>query len=197
MERAAIVLERNVTDNDMEIRLEVSGSAEGFARLQVTAPDGRQILDLSARDSRLGLRQVTLESPEPTNGAGVLADFPAGTYRFSGTTVAGMQLEADATLNHTVPKATSILSPKPDERDVAVKGVELRWTQVPEVAGYVVSIEHERSGQELTARLPASITTLPVPNGFLVGGRTYKVNVGALARDGNRTFVEMEFSTSR
>jgi hypothetical protein len=197
MERAVIALERNATDNDLEILFDISSGADGFASLSVTAPDGRKVFEMQAGDSKLGIRHLTLESPEPPRGAGLLTDFPAGTYRFIGRSVAGAELQSEATLSHALPAAPTLTNPQADQRNVALTGVELRWTRVPEIAGYVVVLEHERSGQEIRARLPANVTSLVVPNGFLIAGRTYKFAVGTLARDGNRTFAEAEFTTAR
>src|SRR5215217_7577152 len=85
--RTAIYLERNATDADVEVRFEVSGTKDGLATLRVTAPDGRTVIDFRAPDSKLGIRHLDLESPEPRDDGRLQADFPAGTYRFAGTTV--------------------------------------------------------------------------------------------------------------
>lgn len=197
MERASIMLERNATDDDMEIRLQLSGNSDGLATLKVTAPDGRVVLDLNAAQSKMGMRHLILETPEPARGTGVLAAFPAGVYRISGTNPAGVAVASTMTLSHALPAASTITEPKADQRDVPATGVVLRWTRVPEIAQVQVVLEHERSGTELRAQLPASVTSLAVPDGFLVAGRTYKVAVGTISRDGNRTFVETEFTVKR
>jgi hypothetical protein len=197
MERASIMLERNATDDDLEIRLQLSGNSDGLANLKVTAPDGRVVMDLRAEQSKIGLRHIIIETPEPARGTGVLQAFPAGLYRISGTNPAGVEVASTMTLSHTLPAASTITEPKADQRDVPATGLVLRWTRVPEIAQVQVVLEHERSGTELRAQLPASVTSLAVPDGFLVAGRTYKVAVGTISRDGNRTFVETEFTVKR
>src|SRR5689334_12630421 len=77
--RAVVYLERNVVDKDVEIRFEVTGPSQGLSALRVTAPDGRTVLDLKAPDSKLGMRQFVLESPEPKDDGRLQADFPAGS----------------------------------------------------------------------------------------------------------------------
>jgi hypothetical protein len=47
------------------------------------------VIDLKSAGSKLGVRGITLESPEPADDKIVHADFPAGTYRFEGTTTKG------------------------------------------------------------------------------------------------------------
>src|SRR5919202_1654285 len=94
--RTAIYLERNVTDEDVEVRFEVAGTKDGLATLHVTAPDGRTVIDFRAPESKFGIRQLELESPEPRNDGRLQADFPAGTYRFAGITVGGMTLQGEA-----------------------------------------------------------------------------------------------------
>lgn len=197
MERGAILLERNHTDDDLEIRMEISAGSEGFASLTVTAPDGRRVLDLRSVDSKLGIRHIILETPEPVGGVGVEAAFPAGTYLLTGTSGAGADLEGRATLSHTLPEPARIESPTADDRDVPATGTQLRWSKVAEVVHYLVVLEHERSRTEIRAQLPAAVNSLTLPDGFLVPGRTYKVAVGTVARNGNRTFVEQEFSVRR
>ena len=95
-EKLSVYLERNVQDHDAEIRFDVTGAADGLAALKVTAPGARTVIDLKSPDSKLGIRSLTIESPEPDDEKIVRADFPAGAYRFEGTTTkrAGLRGEA-------------------------------------------------------------------------------------------------------
>ena len=45
---------------------------------------------------KLGIRSLTLELPEPDDDKIVRADFPAGAYRFEGTTTNGTSLGGGA-----------------------------------------------------------------------------------------------------
>src|SRR5215475_9860976 len=81
-EKLSVYLERNVQDHDAEVRFEVTGTKDGLAALKVSAPGERTVIDLRTPDSKLGIRKLTVESPEPNDEAVVKADFPAGAYRF-------------------------------------------------------------------------------------------------------------------
>ena len=72
-ERVKVFLERNLLDKDAEIKFEATGGKVGLANLKVVAPDGRTVIDFKAPDSKLGMRALSLESPEPTNDGRVQA----------------------------------------------------------------------------------------------------------------------------
>ena len=88
-EQIAVRLEQNATDEDVEVVLEATSGDFGLATLRVAAPDGRTVIDFKAPDSKLGIRRLVLESPEPTNDGRLQKDFPAGAYTFTGSTVKG------------------------------------------------------------------------------------------------------------
>ena len=88
-ERVQVFLERNMMDKDVEIKFEAVGGAAGLTSLKVLAPDRRTVIDFKAPDSKLGLRHLTFESPEPPNNGTLQADFPAGIYTFSGSSPSG------------------------------------------------------------------------------------------------------------
>ena len=69
-EKLSVYLERNVQDHDAEIRFEVTGVKDGLASLRVLAPDGRTVIDVRTPDSKLGIRGLILESPEPADDEG-------------------------------------------------------------------------------------------------------------------------------
>ena len=194
--RTAIYLERNATDADAEVRFEVRGAAEGLASLHVTAPDGRTVLDLRAPESRLGIRHLDLESPEPRDDGRLRADFPAGTYRFAGTTVGGTELRGEATLSHAFPPTTSLLAPRPGQTGLsASRPLRIRWSPVAGAAAYVVVIEQEDTGREIRAEVPGTATAFAVPGGVLAPGTEYKLAIGTVSREGNRSFIEASFAT--
>jgi len=64
LEKAAVFLERNQTDDDIEIRFIASGNEKGLSSLRVTAPDGRTVIDFKSPSSKSGIRTLDLESPE-------------------------------------------------------------------------------------------------------------------------------------
>jgi hypothetical protein len=191
----AIRFEQNVTDGDAEVVLEATGGDVGLTTLKVVAPDGRTLVDFKAPNWKLGIRHFSFESPEPANAGSVQADFPEGEYSFSGSTVTGVELRGKARLSHTLPDTVSFVRPRPGEEGLPVKGLTIEWRPVKTLAAWILAIEQEDTGIELTAKLPGGMTQFAVPDGFLVPDTEYKIAIGTLSQEGNRSFVETEFTT--
>lgn len=196
-ERIKVFLEQNVQDKDAEIKIEATGGKGGLTSLQVKAPDGRTVIDFKAPDSRLGMRTVLLESPEPKNDGSVQADFPAGAYTFSGRSASGERLEGTAMLSHVFPDPTAFVHPRPEATNVSHKRLILSWRSVKGLAAYIVVIEQESSGREIKVSLSANATSFNVPDGFLLPDTEYKLAIGTVARDGNSSFIETGFVTAK
>ena len=195
-DQASIRLEQNATDKDAEIVFEVTGNDAGLAALKVTAPDGRIVADFKATDSKMGFRHVNLESPEPKNDGRVQADFPAGEYTFTGSTVTGTKLSGKAKLSHKFPSAASIVQPRADEKGVPVNGLRIKWNPIKNLSACLVSIEQEKTDIKLNAKLSGSATTFAVPDGFLTPNTEYKLAISTVSIDGNVTSVETNFETA-
>ncbi|MES2947319.1 MAG: hypothetical protein V4858_02150 [Pseudomonadota bacterium] len=195
-EYVKVVLEQNVQDQDAEVKFEATGGKGGLTALQVKAPDGRTVVDFKTPDSRLGIRSLVLESPEPRNDGSVQADFPAGTYTFSGRSAGGEQLEGSAVLSHALPAPTRFIHPRPDATNVAHKRLLLNWQAVHGLSAYVLVLEQEASGREIKVNLPANTTSFSVPAGFLRPGTEYKLAIGTVASGGNASFIETAFVTA-
>lgn len=192
LEKAAIFLERNQTDDDIEVRFIATGNEKGLASLRVTAPDGRTVIDFKSPSSKSGIRTLDLESPEPPlNDGRIQADFPEGVYRFEAREVDGEVLGGEATLSHKLPEAPAILQPSEGEELPLLNG-KVRWEAVKD-ASYIAVVQEKGKARELRLTLPEGKTTLSIPSGFLVAGSKYKVEVGAVWKNGNRTFIEREF----
>ena len=195
-ERVKVFLERNLLDKDAEVKFEVTGGKAGLVALKVVAPDGRTVIDFKAPDSKLGLRHLALESPEPANDGRVQADFPAGVYTFTGRGTDGAALAGKATLSHAFPEATAFVRPRADATGVPHQTLQIAWSAVKGLDAFVVVIVNEKSGREVRARLAASNTTFAVPAGFLQPATEYKLEIGSVAKDGNATFIETAFTTA-
>jgi hypothetical protein len=196
-EHIAVRLEQNATDEDVEVVFEATGGDIGLATLRVAAPDGRTVIDFKAPDTKLGIRRLVLESPEPVNDGRLQKDFPPGAYTFTGSTVKGEKLSGKVTLSHQLPGPASLVRPRPKEKNVPLKGLQLQWTAPKNLAACIVAIEDEETSVKLLqATLPGTATTLAVPDGLLASGREYKVEVGTVAREGNRSTVESNFTTA-
>ena len=196
-QKLSVYLERNVQDHDAEIRFEAIGAEDGLAALKVIAPGERTVIDLRSPDSKLGIRSLTLESPEPDDDKIVRADFPAGAYRFEGTTTKGASLRGEARLSHVFPKPAAFEYPRPDQKGVPATALTLRWSVPEGIEACVIVIEQTGSSYEIRALLPGSSKSFTVPEGFLRAGAAYKFAIGTVAKDGNRSFIEAGFATAR
>jgi hypothetical protein len=195
-EHVAVFLEQTVEDEDTEIVFDAVSGSVGLKELQIVAPDGRLVVDFKAPDSKLGIRHVTLESPEPKNDGSLQADFPAGTYKFNGTLTSSTTLRGEATLSHAFPGPARITQPRDGERLVPGKPLQIRWNPARDAAGYAVVIEQEQSGREIKVDLSKTASTFIVSDGFLLPGLEYKLAIAAIAKGGNRTVTEMDIATT-
>ena len=127
-ELLSVYLERNVQDHDAEIKFEVTGAREGLTALTVSAPGERTVVDVKTPDSKLGIRKLTIESPEPADDRIVKADFPAGAYRFEGKTSNGTRLRGEAKLSHVFPEPAAFEYPRSSQKDVPATELTLRWS---------------------------------------------------------------------
>ena len=170
---ANVRFEQNATDGDVEVVFEAKGRAEGLAKFTVVSPDGRTVVDFTAPDAAttLGMRQFRFESPEP-------------------------KLDGKATLSHQLPAVTAFVNPKPEAQGMAFKNLEITWAPVKDIAAYHFYIEQNELGVELTAKLPGSVTSFAVPNGFLQPGTEYVLGLGTMTKDGNTSYIETSFQTA-
>ena len=194
----AMRIERNVSDHDHEVVIEVKSGDSGLSTLKLVAPDGRTLLDLKATDSRLGLRTLTLETPEPKDLAKLLADYPAGRYAFTGTTTAGQALAGAVMLDHQLPEPARWQSPAANAQAVAVRGLVLRWDVGKGTRSQTLLIEDEKTGQKVVqAVMPATARQWQVPDGALRAGTAYKLALGGIGPGGNASYIETSFTTRR
>lgn len=189
-------------DDDAQLLVN-AGSTSPLATLKVTAPDGRTVQDLRFDDAgKIGQADITLEGPEPKL-AELKKAFPAGTYTFSATTVAGAALNAQSTLTYDLLAPPVILGPTTGTTDVARNGVSLRWQPVIGAARIHVESEPEKAppagaiaNPKFTIDLPPSATSTAVPDGWLQAGIEYVFDVKALAPNGSVTVTDARFTTA-
>ncbi len=194
---ASVHFEQNATDGDVEVVFEVTGGDEGLAKLVVVSPDGRTVIDFTAPDaSTLGIRQFLFESPEPGDVESLKSAYPEGVYTFAGATAAGDKLHGESRLVHKMPVTASILRPGAGARGVAAKGLEITWTPVKNLAAYIIEIAQDELNVNITAKLPGSVATFAVPDGFLLPDTEYELGIGTVTGEGNISFVETTFTTA-
>jgi len=195
-EKVAVYLEQNIQDNDLEMKFEAVAPSVGLRALQVTSPDGRVVVDFTTPGSKLGIQHLVLESPEPKNDGTIQAEFPEGIYRFTGTTAKGDGLEGEALLTHRLPTPVSLVGPRPDPQSLSKAGFQIRWKPDMKLAGYLVIVEDEAAGREISANLPPSASSFTVPDSFLMPATEYRIAVAATSKDGNRSIIEIPFKTA-
>jgi len=208
-DQTKIIIEVNATDGDAGIQIFLDG--EGWSELEVTDPDGEEILEIEAEGSvgMQGITELFFESAEPSfdeqSMDELFALFPEGKYRFRGETVDKKQLRGKATLTHAIPDGPGIVSPEEGEI-VSPDDVVIFWdpvvgpfpgTYLPvDIVGYQVIVEREDpTSLVLSVDLPASATQVTVPWEFLEPETTYKFEVLAIEAGGNQTISESEFET--
>jgi hypothetical protein len=198
---ATLIVEVNATDGDAGLQVFLDG--EPWKSMRVTAPNGREILDVGTR-GRLqgyGLTELFSESSEPSFDVFPLERFkglfPAGKYSFAGLTIEGARLTGAARLSHDIPAGPKILWPTKDST-VSRDALVARWKGVPEtggidIRGYRAIVSREDPLRVLSVDLPASARKVTVPAEFLERGAEFKLEVQAIERSGNQTLTEVPF----
>lgn len=192
-----IFFEFNFTDNDLG--LQVFLDAPAWKSLTIKDSHGTVILEIGAQGGlgTLGLTELFFESAEPSPEE-VLALFEAGKYEFEIMLVDGEILTGMAMLSKDLPAPVDINSPEEDgsvDPDNAV--ISWQHPKTSDLAAVEVIIENTTAGVQVAAfSLPASATMVQVPPEVLAGpGKSYKVEVLARSKNGNKTIVEVPFTT--
>lgn len=204
---AKIIFETNFTDRDTGIQISVDG--EPWKKVQVKGPDN-ELLKVEGKGNLkgFGLTEMFFESNEPNYDdlslAEILSLFPAGVYEFEGKTVEGDKLEGKATLSHALPCGPEVSAAVGGADDVTINWLPVTSTLDPAkgacaeppvpvaIDSYHVIVENDHT---FTIDLPGDATSVTVPPEFLEPGTAYKVEVLAIAENGNQTITESEFST--
>ena len=189
---AQIFFELNATANDAGIQVFLD--AEDWKRVAISDERGRDLvaIDTGGGMRDLGLTELRFEGAEP-DPSETFDAFPAGEYKFTGTTTDRQRLFATATLSHDLP-AAPVFSPSEGEV-VDPDDVEIEWEPIAGVDRYQVIVESDANGFVLEVSVSSATTTLQVPRTFLFANTEYKVEVLAIAPNGNRTISEGTFVT--
>ncbi|MDX1547224.1 MAG: hypothetical protein R3247_09565 [Rhodothermales bacterium] len=189
---AEVFFEFNATDNDLGLQLFLD--AEGWDRIRVADPDRKRIIDFRATGplSHLGITELRFESAEPSP-AEVLALFPPGDYAFRGRTVGGDRLVGEGTLSHDLPTPPTFTPC--DDDDVDPEDAEIEWS-APGAELVEIIVEEEDGDSVLDVIVPASTTSLDVPEQFLQPGTEYKIEILSIAANGNKTITECPIETA-
>ena len=204
LDNATMIIEVNSTDRDAGLQVFLDG--EPWSEMAVFAPDGRKILDVDAtgRLNRFGLTELFSESHEPEFSELPLRKFkkrfPAGRYRFRGTTVEGRRLVGSARFSHDTPAGPEITSPAAGasvpEANVVASWNRGRQPVGVDIVAYRVIVEREKPLRVFDADLPASVNSVTIPSEFLEPGIKYKLEVQSIEKSGNQTISEITFRVS-
>lgn len=198
LEVARIFIEYNATDNDLGFHVFLDG--EDWRTLKIIHPNGRTIFEVEGKGGfgGLGMTELFFEGAEPSLDEvpleELLALFPEGKYRFVGKTAAGDDLVGTARLNHKIPAAPIIISPKENEPVDSTQPVVIAWQPVAnpphgQIVGYQVIVG------SFSVTLPATKTHVTVPPEFLDPGTGYSFEVLAIEAGGNQTITQTSFVT--
>jgi hypothetical protein len=218
LKEAKLNIEHNATDLDTGFQGFVD--SEGWRDLEVRAPDGTVVLRFEALGSlaSLGLTELFFETVEPANAdvpiAEVLAKLPEGRYTFEGTAIvdglpAGVT-SGTALLTHDIPAGPVLLSPAADAI-VPATGLVVSWSPVTQtitgknirIIAYQLIVEKVQAPDphmignrgSLSMYLPPTVTSIPVPDGFLERRTDYDWEVLAIEDSGNQTLSSGSFRT--
>ena len=194
---ATVHFEQNATDGDVEVVFKVKSEDDGLSELSIISPDGRTVVDFKAPESStLGIRQFDFESPEPPDIESLKAAYPEGVYEFFGATSSGDKLVGRSSLSHRLPKTAEFTKPANEDEKISVVEPKLSWSQVEDVAYYILEVEHDELKMNVTALLPAEVDSFILPEGMLSAGEEYELAIGTVSKEGNISFVETSFTTS-
>ena len=216
LKEAKLNIEHNATANDTGFQGFID--SEGWRRLDITGPDG-VVLTLEGRGKlgMLGLTEVFFETVEPKNADvsidDVLATLPEGEYRIKGLAIEAGDPQGEtigmAWLTHIIPAGPALLSPV-EGAIVPSDDLVVSWSPVTKtiygasvaIVAYQVIIEKDEAPPPhmigkwgLSMDLPASVTTIRVPKGFLEPATRYLWEVLAIEESGNQTLSSSEFRT--
>lgn len=184
----------SATDDDAEVTTDIE-SDEAIAFLWMVAPGGHTVAIVHSKD-RLGLREIEVESDEPSVGE-VQAAYPEGNYWFWGRAVSGVGLYGRVALSHGVPAAPDFFNFSPcDEVVDATGAVTMAWNAAPGAdGGYEIIIEQDDTGGNLRLTLGVDATTFTIPDAFLAAGLEYEIEMKSVSSAGNKTSTSCGFST--
>lgn len=182
------------TGNDAEVTIGVeSGAAVDV--LAIVGPRGRRVATIHSQNN-IGLAEIELESAEPSVEE-VQRAYPEGIYEFSGRAVDGTRLRGQIRLTHDVVAAPDFFTFSPCNEEVdPLNPVSIQWTlEAGAAGGYEIIIEQDDTGANLRITLSPDKTSFVIPEGFLVPGLEYEIEMKSVTAGGNKTSASCTFST--
>jgi len=216
LKEAKLNIEHNATDHDTGFQGAID--SEGWKELDVTGADGA-VLTLRGRGelAKLGLTELFFETVEPANSDvpidEMLDKLPAGYYKIAGPSMENGESSGTtagtAWLTHDIPAGPELISPA-EGATVPTTGLVAEWGAVTEtikgdpvnIIAYQLIIEKDVPPDPnmigkigLSMYVPASVTSIAVPDALLEPGTHYLWEVLAIEESGNQTLSSSEFQT--
>jgi len=196
LEFSRIYIEYNSSANDLGFHVSLDG--EDWKTLKIVNPAGLTIFEVTGKGpyAQLGLTELFFEGAEPTLDevplAELLAKFPAGRYRFLGTTVANKPIDGTGVLSHAVPAGPVVST------DVEDGHVTIRWERVTSAPPGFPSARINVTRYEILVDpfvdifLPGTATELTLPDAVVdaLGAGEHPIEVLAIDASGNQTITE-------
>jgi hypothetical protein len=192
LKEARLLIKHDATRGLASLALEAEAE-EAIGQVEVRSPTGAPVLRMqSAAGGGLALSSFKVESEEAPLAALYQACTP-GVYEIRARMVAGSRAVAEAVLDHALPAAPVILHPLSGAQ-VPAGELSVSWLVDPAVGEYRIGLEQgETDGIALT--LPPGTGSFRGPAGLLAPGVETKLEVEAVADNGNRTLAEVVFTT--
>ncbi len=193
LKEEAAILEYTATAGEAVVRVEAE-SEEELDGVQVHDPEGGLILELQAgRGKDRGLSGFVVETRESSLEE-LFETYPEGAYDLLASTVQGRPARGRAVLSHALPAAPRVIYPYEGAVKVPSSRLLVRWVPDAGAVRYQVSTEQDEN-DGLTVELPGGSSSFLVPDKILRPGTRTQLEIAAIARNGNRTLVEVNFTT--
>jgi hypothetical protein len=188
-----MILEYSSTLHQAEVIVEAE-CEEALDRVEILGPSGAPILKLQTRGNQgLSIAGLRLECGESSLPA-LCANCPPGVYQIRARSMSGRYLQGSATLDHGLAAAPVITHPLAGEANVALANFTIDWIPDPQAVGYTIDLEQDEN-DGLKATLQSGVSSFQVPAGVLAPHTPTRLEIQAIAANGNRTTSEIRFTT--
>lgn len=212
---AKLLIEHNATDEDTGFQ--GFADADPWNSLTITDPNADPILTAMPDGGLLdfGLTEFFFETSEPENSEvpieDVLARLSQGDYDITGLLVDAGNSSMTTPFSHTIPQGPVLLTPANGSTGVDPGSIVISWQPVTKtiadtdvtIVGYQVIVEEDGEPQFpqgfaralFSVHLPASATSVSIPESFFKDNACYKYEVLAIESSGNQTLSSAAFET--
>jgi hypothetical protein len=167
---------------------------EALDHVEILSPSGAPILKLQARGGQgVSLTGLRLETGESSLSS-LCAHCPEGLYQIRARALSGRVVFGSAALSQALVAAPVITHPLAGAANVSPASLSITWNSDPQAAGYTIDLE-QNENDGLMATVPAGTSSFQVPAGVLAPNTPTRLEIQAIAPNGNRTLSEIRFTT--